>query len=169
MSGSSTQAGRAPAGLDAGRVGVLWLSWRFLVIFTTVMLSAMPATVIALTTLALRGRKAASRRLYRSLAGLLQGLGPTFVKFGQIMSSRRDALPPAFCEELAVLHDAVRPMTERQVRRALASAYGNGESAMFRPEQLMLLASGSIASVFYALWRDGGRSRSSCSGRALHD
>src|SRR5205809_2871901 len=135
--------------------GRLWLSWRCLVIGATVMFYALPALVMALAILVVQGRAAAGRRLYRSLAGLLQGLGSTFVKFGQIMSSRRDALPPALCEELSVLHDAVTPMTEKQTRQALASAFGEGKNAMFHQEQLTLIASGSIASVFYAPWRDG--------------
>lgn len=135
------------------RPGRLLLSWRCLVIGSTVLLYAVPSAVAAMAILVVRGRVAAGRRLYRSLAGLLQRLGPTFVKFGQIMSSRRDALPPALCDELSVLHDSVKPMTERETRRALETAYGTGSDAPFRFEHLTLLASGSIASVFHAAWR----------------
>ncbi|MGB8132491.1 MAG: AarF/UbiB family protein [Candidatus Angelobacter sp.] len=140
----------------AARPGKLWLSWRCLVIGTTLVAYSVPSAAVALAVLLVKGRDAASRRLYRSLAGLLQRLGPTFVKFGQIMSSRRDALPSGLCDELSVLHDAVTPMTKKQTIHALTSAFGAGKDAMFHPGELTLIASGSIASVFYAPWRGGG-------------
>jgi ubiquinone biosynthesis protein len=138
------------------RPGKLWLSWRCVVIGTTVVLYGVPSAAAALAILMVKGRAAAGHRVYRSLAGLLQRLGPTFVKFGQIMSCRRDALPSGLCDELSVLHDAVTPMTEKQTSRALTSAFGAGKDAMFHPGQLTLIASGSIASVFYAPWHGGG-------------
>jgi ubiquinone biosynthesis protein len=156
MSSAAPDTSCSVAAQDEGRPGPLWLVWRCLAIAANAAFCAVPAVPVTLAIFVVKGRAAASRHLYRSLARLLQRLGPTFVKFGQIMSSRRDALPPALCEELSVLHDSVTPMNEKQIRRALASAYGAGDNAMFRPERLMLVASGSVASVFYARWRDGG-------------
>lgn len=143
------------AAVDPELPGVLWLTYRCFAIAAIVLLYVLPGTAVVLLTFMFRGRRAAEQAFYRGVAKLLQRLGPTFVKFGQIMSSRRDALPADLCKALSVLHDRVQPMKQSEVRRALASAYGAGENAMFRPEQLMLVASGSIAGVFYAAWRSG--------------
>jgi ubiquinone biosynthesis protein len=47
---------------------------------------------------------------------ILEDLGPTFVKIGQILSMRADLLPEAFLTELAQLRDSVRPMPFPEVR-----------------------------------------------------
>jgi ubiquinone biosynthesis protein len=135
--------------------GRLRVARRALVIGLIALGSIFPIAVAVLVQTIRCGRAAGARRGYRGVARLLERLGPTFVKFGQIMSTRRDALPLAFCDELAVLHDAVTPMTERQVRTALTTAYGVGPNIRFYYDQLELVASGSIASVFHAAWHDG--------------
>jgi ubiquinone biosynthesis protein len=119
------------------------------------LLHGIPTTISVASVALIRGRNAAYRRLYRDAVQLIQRLGPTFVKFGQILSCRRDVLPPVFCDALAVLHDAVDPMTEGETRLALAHAYGAGPDARFHFEDLALIASGSIASVFRAVSKDG--------------
>jgi ubiquinone biosynthesis protein len=52
-------------------------------------------------------------------------LGPTFVKAGQILGTRRDVLPPMLCDELSVLTDSVGALTPAQSRAALAEVYGD--------------------------------------------
>ena len=49
------------------------------------------------------------------LRAIVEDLGPTFVKLGQILSMRRDMLPAAYCEELAMLRAEVRPIPFSQV------------------------------------------------------
>ena len=44
------------------------------------------------------------------LKKILEGLGPTFIKFGQILSMRPDLIPPEYCDELAKLRSDVKPM-----------------------------------------------------------
>ena len=63
-----------------------------------------------------RGRKTAAR--FRQL---LIDLGPTFIKLGQLLSSRPDILPAAWIEELAELQDSVPPIAPN----AAASAFGS--------------------------------------------
>ena len=46
---------------------------------------------------------------------ILEELGPTFVKLGQIMSMRTDMLPESYCEELTKLRADVKPMTKEEI------------------------------------------------------
>jgi ubiquinone biosynthesis protein len=93
--------------------------------------------------------------LYRRLVRHVQRLGPAFVKFAQIMGTRRDLLPAALCDELSRLHDQVTPMTERQFRLALSAAYGTDLDRLFTTVDPAPVASGSIAGVYRAVLRDG--------------
>lgn len=120
-----TVAALAPAGFVAA---VLWLAGR---------------------------RRAASVSFCRRLVRHLQRLGPAYVKFGQIMGTRRDLLPSLLCDELGRLHDSVRPMTERQFRRALAAAYGDDPGRVFTSVEPEPVSSGSIAGVYRAVLPDG--------------
>src|SRR5882672_6730965 len=54
----------------------------------------------------------------------LQALGPIFVKFGQMLSTRRDLLPPDISDELAKLQDRVPPFSSELAQRVAAEAYG---------------------------------------------
>ena len=58
------------------------------------------------------------------LVATIEDLGPTFVKAGQIMSSRRDLFPAKYCDALANLRTKARPMTFSQVEARLNDAYG---------------------------------------------
>ncbi|NYT95307.1 AarF/ABC1/UbiB kinase family protein [Salinispora sp. H7-4] len=115
----------------------------------------LPAAAGAAVLLPLRGRTAAARFFYRRLVRHLQRLGPAPVKFGQIMGTRRDLLPPLLCDELGRLHDRVRPMTDRQTRRALRVAYGTELDRLFSAVDTVARASGSIAGVYRATRADG--------------
>lgn len=114
-----------------------------------------PAGLAAALLLAAGRRDAASATLCRRLVAHLQRLGPAYVKFGQIMGTRRDLLPARLCDELGRLHDAVRPMTDRQFRRALAAAYGDDPGRVFAVVEPAPVASGSIAGVYKAVLPDG--------------
>jgi ubiquinone biosynthesis protein len=97
------------------------------------------------------GPSKAKRFGCRALVHTLQALGPTFVKFAQTSSTRRDTLPPALADELQRLHDTVRPMSRRRAGKALREA---GIDA-FAEVGTVPTASGSIACVYRGVLTDG--------------
>jgi ubiquinone biosynthesis protein len=80
----------------------------------------------------------------------LQALGPLFVKFGQMLSTRRDLLPPDIADELAKLQDRVPPFATEQVLATLARAYGRPVDQVFKSFDLTPVASASVAQVHFA-------------------
>lgn len=91
----------------------------------------------------------------RDLTPMLIRLGPTFVKGGQLLSTRADLLSPASCAMLARLTDRMDPMRTAEVQRALASAYSDGRRWPFAEFDYTPVASGSIAGVYRARLRTG--------------
>ena len=85
----------------------------------------------------------------------LQALGPIFVKFGQLLSTRRDLLPPDIADELALLQDRVAPFPYSQVRQVLRSAYGAEPESVFGGFEPGPVASASVAQVHFAELADG--------------
>jgi ubiquinone biosynthesis protein len=92
----------------------------------------------------------------RDVVPTLVRLGPTFVKGGQLLSTRADLLSPASCARLARLTDRMEPMPAEVVRRALAAAYSDGRPWPFAEFDYTAVASGSIAGVYRARLRSGG-------------
>lgn len=80
----------------------------------------------------------------------LQDLGPIFVKFGQILSTRRDLVPPEIAVELALLQDRVAPFDGQQARTIVEAALGRPVSEAFAAFDTVPLASASIAQVHAA-------------------
>lgn len=85
----------------------------------------------------------------------LEQLGPIFVKFGQILSTRRDLLPDDIAEELARLQDRVQPFPGTQARALIEKAYGQPLAQVFAAFDESPLASASIAQVHTARLPDG--------------
>ncbi len=85
----------------------------------------------------------------------LEELGPIFVKFGQILSTRRDLLPDDIAEELARLQDRVPAFPGSQARRIVEKAYGTPLASAFLSFDEQPLASASIAQVHAAQLFDG--------------
>jgi ubiquinone biosynthesis protein len=85
----------------------------------------------------------------------LEDLGPIYVKFGQIMSTRRDLLPDDIALELARLQDHVPPFPGSQARAAIEAAQGVPVEELFRHFDEIPLASASIAQVHTAQLNDG--------------
>jgi ubiquinone biosynthesis protein len=81
-------------------------------------------------------------------------LGPTFIKFGQALSSRADLLPPDYIEELNKLQDLVPPLPFEQMRAVLTKELGKDPHEIFADLDPTPLASASIGQVYAAkLWR----------------
>ena len=87
--------------------------------------------------------------------GMLAELGPTFVKFGQVLSTRPDLLPAAWIEELRTLQDAVPPFPLAEVRAQIEADLGRPLEALFLDVEPKPLASASIAQVHRARLKDG--------------
>jgi len=87
----------------------------------------------------------------------LEELGPTFVKLGQILSTRADLLPPAYQAELAKLQDATRPLKTEIVTDIIAAEFGRPVDAVFSSFGDVPLASASIGQVHAATLADGTR------------
>ena len=85
----------------------------------------------------------------------LEELGPIFVKFGQILSTRRDLLPPDIAEELSYLQDRVPPFPADDARRIIEAAYGRPLDSVFARFDDLPIASASIAQVHGARMLDG--------------
>jgi ubiquinone biosynthesis protein len=86
----------------------------------------------------------------------LQELGPIFVKFGQILSTRRDLVPPDLVEELSQLQDRVAPFDGDLARRMVEASLGRSIAGAFASFDTVPLASASIAQV-HAATLHGGR------------
>jgi len=82
-------------------------------------------------------------------------LGPIFVKFGQILSTRRDLLPPDVAEELALLQDQVPPFPGAVARAAVEAALRAPIATLYKNFDETPLASASIAQVHAAQLGDG--------------
>ena len=85
----------------------------------------------------------------------LEALGPIFVKFGQVLSTRRDLLPPDIADELARLQDRVPPFFADQVISILTRVYGRPVEDVFREFDRNPVASASVAQVHLARLPDG--------------
>ncbi len=85
----------------------------------------------------------------------VQELGPVYVKFGQILSTRRDLLPPDIADELALLQDHVPPFPGEQAREIIEKALGEPVDKIFASFDTKPLASASIAQVHPATLHDG--------------
>jgi ubiquinone biosynthesis protein len=93
-------------------------------------------------------QRASTARRFRML---LSELGPTFVKLGQILSTRADLLPGEFVEELATLQDQVDPIPLEQVHAQIRDSLGKEVHELFAHIDPTPLAAASIAQVHRAV------------------
>ncbi len=85
----------------------------------------------------------------------LESLGPIFVKFGQVLSTRRDLMPQDLADELAKLQDRVPPFPSDQALAVLRRAYGRDPHDVFAVLDPNPIASASIAQVHRATLKTG--------------
>jgi len=96
------------------------------------------------------------RTLAVRLREALVELGPSFIKLGQVLSTRTDLLPEDLVRELRKLQDSVPPMTPEEVDEAIAANYGESFDKLFASFDKKPLASASIGQVHLAKLRDDG-------------
>jgi ubiquinone biosynthesis protein len=85
----------------------------------------------------------------------LEELGPTFVKLGQVLSTRSDLLPPEYIAELAKLQDAAPPVPADVVRGVIADELGRDPAEVFASYDPEPLAAASIGQAHAATREDG--------------
>jgi ubiquinone biosynthesis protein len=82
-------------------------------------------------------------------------LGPTFIKFGQLLATRPDLVPDDFVEEFKKLHDQVQTVPFEEVRSVLEQQFGADLTTLFRQFDETPVAAASIAQVYRAVLVDG--------------
>ena len=110
--------------------------------------------VRALVRLVTLGRRLDAPRGERLRRGL-ERLGPIFVKFGQVLSTRRDLIPLEVADELAKLQDRVPPFPAPVSRALVEKAFGKSIGELFASFEAEPVASASIAQVHFAVLKDG--------------
>ena len=86
---------------------------------------------------------------------MLAELGPTFVKLGQVLSTRADLLPGEWIEELSTLQDKVPPVPFEQVQAQIKDAFGKDIDELFSEFQVQPLAAASMAQAHRAKTKGG--------------
>src|ERR687892_858441 len=93
----------------------------------------------------------------RRLREMLDELGPTFVKFGQLLSTRPDVVPPDIVVELRGLQDDVRPFPFERAERVIEEELGNTLERLFLDFEPAPVAAASIGQVHRATLPNGRR------------
>jgi len=137
--------------------------WRLSVIVFTVLRFGLDEVALsgfrrrwvrALVRLATVGRRLDAPRGVR-LRRAFERLGPIFVKFGQVLSTRRDLMPLDIADELAKLQDRVPPFPAAVARQLVEKAFGKPIEELFASFEAEPVASASIAQVHFATLRSG--------------
>lgn len=103
------------------------------------------------------GPKAKNAPRAERIKDVLEELGPTFIKLGQIMSTRPDLIPPEWAEELKKLQDNCAPLEFEQIQTRLDEEFGENRTSLFQSIETERLATASMAQVHRAILRDGSQ------------
>ena len=132
---------------------IVWIVLRYGL--DELVLSGFPNPLVALLRRIISiGRNLEAPRGQR-LREALERLGPIFVKFGQVLSTRRDLMPPDIAEELARLQDRVPPFPSAVAVATIERAFGKPLDDIFAQFEQTPVASASIAQVHFATLKDG--------------
>lgn len=128
---------------------------RLVVVLAVVCVFTARLAFACLVRLARRGGPSYPELCGVCAADLCETLGPTFIKLGQILSSRPDLLPAGAAAPLARLQDQVRPFESRLVPRVIEEAYGRPLGEVFSSFDLVPVSAASVAQVHRARLMDG--------------
>lgn len=132
---------------------IVWVVLRYGL--DELLLSGFPNPLLrALRRLITIGRDLTAPRGQR-LREALEALGPIFVKLGQVLSTRRDLMPPDIADELARLQDRVPPFPSQVAVATIERAFGQQLDQIFASFDQQPVASASIAQVHFAVLHDG--------------
>ncbi len=134
-------------------VFIVWTALRF-GLDELVLSSFEKPWIRLLTRIVSMGRNLKAPRGER-LREALERLGPIFVKFGQVLSTRRDLLPPDIADELARLQDRVPPFDSDVAVAIIEKAFGRPLNRIFESFEQTPVASASVAQVHFATLSDG--------------
>ena len=121
----------------------------------TSLLPTLPRLALAVSPLRLHRAPDLARGV--RLRKALEELGPVFIKFGQMLSTRRDLLPRDIADELAKLQDEVPPFPEAQSIAIIEKALGKPVGELFASFEATPMASASVAQVHAAELHGGDR------------
>jgi ubiquinone biosynthesis protein len=127
---------------------IFWIVWSY-GLDNLVLSSFNRSWLRALTKVLRWGRDLSEPRGVR-LRKALESLGPIFVKFGQVLSTRRDLLPADIAQELAKLQDRVPPFASEVAVATIERAFGRPLDQIFKHFDHVPVASASIAQVHFA-------------------
>lgn len=129
-------------------VHIIWVAlWFRLDDFTTQESGFQPIQSIIKVLLFWRSKKY-PRGVRLRLA--LEKLGPIFVKFGQVLSTRRDLLPEDVANELTKLQDQVPPIDYTEIEKTIIEAFGQPLNTIYSQFEPQCVASASVAQVHFA-------------------
>ena len=94
---------------------------------------------------------------YHRIRLAFEELGPTFIKFGQIMSLRPDLVPPAFTEELSKLQDDVAPVKFKPIKLLIEKNLGGPLYDIFHHFDEKPFAAASLSQVYKAVLKENNR------------
>lgn len=103
------------------------------------------------------------------LCAVIEELGPTFIKLGQILSMRSDILPKEYCEALKKLRSSVSPMPYAQVAQIVECSYGRPLEEVFSSFDEQALGSASIAQAHAAVLCSGEQVVVKVQRKGIHD
>ncbi len=135
-------------------IRILAVVWRYRLdeIVVTSLKNRVLVRLVDLTTFG-APREPRAVRMRRAL----EDLGPIFVKFGQVLSTRRDLLPPDIADELARLQDRVPPFASEIAMREIERGLRRPIDAVFSSFDREPVASASIAQVHFAVLKEGAQ------------
>jgi ubiquinone biosynthesis protein len=91
----------------------------------------------------------------RRIRRVLEELGPSFIKLGQLMSTRADVFPPEYIDEFKKLQDQVPPLAFAEIKALIEAELGQPLTALFADFPAESIAAASVAQVYAARLADG--------------